>query len=130
MFHTTSGVNTHKGAIFSLGIFVCAESYARFNNVDTFSVIRKMCQGLVKNDLQKNNQNLTAGEQQFIQYGQGGARQVAQEGYPIIEKIALPFLKNRQGTTNQRLLDTLMKIATVIEDSNLIKRAGNIEVIN
>ena len=129
-FHTTSGVNTHKGAIFSLGIFVCAESYARFNNVDTFSVIRKMCQGLVKNDLQKNNQNLTAGEQQFIQYGQGGARQVAQEGYPIIEKIALPFLKNRQGTTNQRLLDTLMKIATVIEDSNLIKRAGNIEVIN
>ena len=130
MFNATNGVNTHKGAIFSLGIFVCAESYAKTNQKNTFSVIRQMCKDLVKDDLQKNNQNQTAGERQFIQYGQGGARQVAQDGYPIVEKIALPFLKNSRGTTDERLLDTLMKIATVAQDSNLIKRAGNIQVID
>lgn len=127
MYAATDGVNTHKGAIFSLGIFVTARSFALENQEDTFTVIKKMCAGLVKHDLGKLKKPHTAGERQFIRYGAGGVRQMAQAGYPVVEKIALPFLKNREGTLNQRLLDTLMLIAGSTQDSTFIKRSGGLQ---
>lgn len=130
MFKATSGVNTHKGAIFALGIFVCAESYCQKNQTEIFTTIKKMCTGLVEHDLKLNNKQQTAGEKEFQQYGAGGAREQAERGYPIVRNVALPFLKKRTGNFQTRLLDTLMKIATVTVDSNLIKRAGNYEIIN
>lgn len=129
MFTATKGVNTHKGAIFALGIFVCAESYIQTKHTDLFSTIKQMCAGLVEHDLKLNNHAQTAGEKEFLYYGAGGAREQAEAGYPIVSDIALPFLKERKGTTQDRLLDTLMKIATVTIDSNLIKRAGDYHVI-
>lgn len=93
-----------------------------------FEVIQAMTQGLVKHDLGKKSE--TAGERQFLQYGKGGVRAEAEAGYPLVRDVALPFLSQTQGNLNVRLLDTLMKIASEIEDSNLIKRAGNVEVID
>ncbi|MBA1392742.1 triphosphoribosyl-dephospho-CoA synthase [Lactobacillus sp. XV13L] len=125
MFSATNGVNTHKGAIFALGIFVCAESYSQTNGTELFATITKMCRGLVEHDLVQNNQHKTAGEQEFLKYGTGGARAQAEQGYPTVREAALSFLQNSTGTLQTRLLDTLMKIATVTVDSNLIKRAGS-----
>lgn len=127
MFTTTSNVNTHKGAIFSLGLFVCAAAYCEKNDKDEFLVVKQMTKGLVKRDLGKSQ--LTAGERQFVKYGKGGARAQAEAGYPLVKEVALPFLKQSKGDLNIRLLDTLMKIVSEIEDSNLIKRANNIEII-
>lgn len=59
----------------------------------------------------------------------GGVRAEAEAGYPIVKNVALPFLAKSTGELNTRLLDTLMKIVRQIEDSNLIKRAGNIQVV-
>ena len=64
-----------------------------------------------------------------MQYCKGGVRAEAEAGYPLVRDVALPFLSQTTGDLNVRLLDTLMKIVSEIEDSNLIKRAGNIEVI-
>ena len=127
MFAATNNVNTHKGAIFSLGLFVCASSYCQKNGRDEFTVIRKMTKGLVKHDLGQKQE--TAGERQFLQYGKGGVRAEAEAGYPLVQNIALPFLAATNGDLNMRLLDTLMKIVSQIEDSNLIKRAGTPNVI-
>ena len=129
MFTATHGANTHKGAIFALGIFVCAESYSMTNKTELFLTITKMCKGLVQRDLVQNNELQTAGEQEFVKYKIGGARAQAEQGYPIVREVALPFLKSSTGTVQTRLLDTLMKIATVAVDSNLIKRAGNYDVV-
>ncbi|WP_251716210.1 triphosphoribosyl-dephospho-CoA synthase CitG [Lactobacillus agrestimuris] len=129
MFETTDQVNTHKGAIFSLGIFVCAKTYSDKHDLLIYDVIRAMCAGLVKNDLQKKENFKTAGELQYLKYGQGGVRELAESGYPIIENYSLPFLKESTGTINQRLLDTLMAIASVTIDSTFIKRAGGIEKV-
>lgn len=129
MYIATKGINTHKGAIFSLGIFVCAESYSKKNQTEIFTTIKRMCHGLVEHDLINNNKLQTAGEKEYQQYGTGGARQQAEQGYPIISDIALPFLKNSSGSLQVRLLDTLMKIATITVDSNLIKRAGNYDAV-
>ena len=57
-------------------------------------------------------------------------RAEAEAGYPLIKNVALPFLEKSHGDLNTRLLDTLMKIVSQVEDSNLIKRAGNIDVID
>lgn len=128
MFNATKNINTHKGAIFSLGLFVCASSYCQNHpNTDEFTVIQAMTRGLVKHDLGQKSE--TAGERQFLKYGKGGVRAEAEAGYPLVRDVALPFLKQTTGDLNVRLLDTLMKIVSEIEDSNLIKRAGNIEVI-
>lgn len=127
MFTVTHQVNTHKGAIFSLGLFVCASAYCQNRVIDEFTVIQKMTRGLVKHDLGQKDE--TAGEKQFLQYGKGGVRAEAEAGYPLVRDIALPFLEHTTGDLNTRLLDTLMKIVSEIEDSNLIKRAGNVEVI-
>lgn len=129
MFTATHGVNTHKGAIFALGICACAESYSAVNNTELFLTITQMCRGLVHHDLVENNQLQTAGEKEFIQYQIGGARAQAEQGYPVVREVALPFLKNSTGTLQARLIDTLIKIAAVSVDSNLIKRAGNYSVI-
>ena len=128
MFVATQNVNTHKGAVFSLGLFVCAAAYCqKHQESNEFEIIKRMTQGLVKHDLGIKQE--TAGEQQFLQYGKGGVRAEAEAGYPLVEKVALPFLSQTTGDLNARLLDTLMKILSEVEDSNLIKRAGNIEVI-
>lgn len=129
MFKATDGVNTHKGAIFALGIFVCAESYCQKRQAELFATIAQMCKGLVEHDLVEHNKIQTAGEKEFQKYGAGGARAQAEQAYPTVRETALPFLKKSTGSLQTRLLDTLMKIATVTADSNLIKRAGNYQVI-
>lgn len=128
MLAATNNVNTHKGAVFSLGLFVCASSYCQNSHQDEFEVIQQMTKGLVERDLGKKKD--TAGEKQFLQYGKGGVRAEAEAGYPLVRDVALPFLAQTKGELNARLLDTLMKIVSEIEDSNLIKRAGNIEVVS
>lgn len=124
MLRATQAVNTHKGAIFSLGIFVCAQSYAKKHEQDVFEVIKKMSRGLIHHDLSTlNKKHLTAGQEQYVKYQIGGVRELAERGYPIVKDISLPYLKMSQGTINQRLLDTLMKIASRAEDTTFVKRA-------
>jgi triphosphoribosyl-dephospho-CoA synthase len=128
MLAATNNVNTHKGAVFSLGLFVCACAYCQKHGGNEFEVIQMMTKGLVKHDLGEKSE--TAGERQFLQYGKGGVRAEAEAGYPLVRSVALPFLAQTSGDLNTRLLDTLMEIVSEIEDSNLIKRAGNVEVID
>ncbi|MBM7543628.1 triphosphoribosyl-dephospho-CoA synthase CitG [Weissella beninensis] len=130
MFTATNGVNTHKGAIFSLGILVCATAYvsqhARTINItNIIDVVKRMLANLVNDDLAnlKPNKPLTAGQQQYLKYGKTGIRGEAQAGFPTVLQFGLPMLRKSSGTINQRLLDTLMKIAQNTQDSNLIKRA-------
>ncbi|GAB6091971.1 triphosphoribosyl-dephospho-CoA synthase CitG [Furfurilactobacillus curtus] len=133
MFTATHGVNTHKGAIFSLGIIVTAagatidvDSNLRSNQI--FDIAKQMLTGVLKSDFtnlsHRDPESLTAGERQFLKYGKTGIRGEATAGFPTVRELALPFLRQTTGTTMDRLLDTLIKIAGETSDSNLIKRAG------
>lgn len=138
MFHATNGVNTHKGAIFSLGIFVCATAYLKKNKMYTqatlVATIKAMLINLLKDDFKeiykKPKNKLSAGELQFLKYKTLGIRGEAIAGYPAVFGLALPFLKNTRGSINNRLLDTLMYIAGHASDSNLIKRAQNVTILD
>lgn len=130
MLEATDKVNTHKGAIFSLGILFTAHVYQKHRALNLREIICQMLVGLTKNDFKrlKYKKDLTAGEAQFLTYGILGIRGEAEAGFPSVFDIALPYLRESSGTTNRRLLDTFMTLASVIEDTNLLKRAVNLSV--
>jgi triphosphoribosyl-dephospho-CoA synthase CitG len=133
MLQATKGVNTHKGAIFSLGIAVVATAYAKSGKLPEIKdTIKKILKNLTTNDFKNvsSKAELTAGEKQYQQYGLTGIRGEAEAGFPSVFNIALPCLRQAQGNRNQRLMDTLMKIISTLPDSNLIKRAGGIEILD
>lgn len=139
MFNATNNVNTHKGAIFSLGVLVSATGYWYARNEGDLvisqisQIVRLMLRGLTTSDFAgisgRAESNLTAGQRQFLLYGETGIRGEAEKGYPTVTKVGLPFLRKVTGTRNQRLLDTLMIIVSESKDSNLIKRAGNTDIV-
>lgn len=128
MLQATHGVNTHKGAIFALGLFVCASSYTQTHGGDCYQIIQAMTQGLLAHDLKNPLAGHTAGEQQFVKYQLGGARQAAEQGYGAVKR-AVKFLETCQGSCQERILDTFMFLAGQVPDSTLVKRAGNPEVL-
>lgn len=136
MFKATNGVNTHKGAVFSLGVLTCAEAYRiKHPQLDLTTIVKRMLKGLTASDYDieklhaKPVEQLTAGEKEFLRYGIKGIRGEAEAGYPTVMQIGVPALKKSQGTTMQRLLDTFMHIVAQTEDTNLIKRAGRHDVV-
>lgn len=137
MFQATQHVNTHKGAIFSLGVLVAAAGYqtqtAPYQTTRTIAVVQAMLKGLTANDFaglaQKAPDQLTAGERQYLKYGTTGIRGQAEAGFPVVTTVSLPYLRQSQGTRTQRLLNTLMTIVAHTADSNLIKRAGTDTIV-
>ncbi|WP_155287505.1 triphosphoribosyl-dephospho-CoA synthase CitG [Lacticaseibacillus zhaodongensis] len=133
MFEATNGVNTHKGAIFSLGILVAATAYqqnatAAFSSVQL--VIKRMLAGLTEQDFartaEKPKAALTAGEKLYLGYGLTGVRGEAEAGYPSVFAHGLPTLRQAEGSLNERLLDSLLAITAHFTDTNLIHRAGTV----
>lgn len=140
MFGATHGVNTHKGAIFSLGIMLTAAAFqdrhpkvVPTGNAGLMQVIQKMLAALIDHDLANGDmhdvRNLTAGEYQYVKYGFLGIRGEAAAGFPVVMNHAYPFLARRTGSINERFLDTLLHILLYADDSNLIKRSGNPDIL-
>lgn len=135
MFQATKGINTHKGAIFSLGILVAAFAYqAKHTELTVVEVVQQMLSGLTAQDYahleDKTADQLTAGERAYLTYHVTGIRGEAEAGFPTVMMVGLPALKASQGTTNQRLLDVMMQLLAHSVDTNLIKRAKSVEVVD
>lgn len=81
MFKATAGVNTHKGTIFSLGILTGTVATLKgrqlpVTQLNVQRVVKEMLANLLATDLDglKHGQQLTAGERQYLAYGQTGIR--------------------------------------------------------
>ncbi len=135
MFATTNGVNTHKGAVFTLGVLSAATGYAWQQGALTAErvqqTVKEMLVDLIADDLgkMKADQDHTAGENQYLKYGITGIRGEAAAGYPSVFQIGLPTLQATSGDWQTRILTTLLAIATQIEDSTLVHRAKDPKVI-
>lgn len=137
MLKATAGINTHKGAIFSLGIVTAAVGFNlqhhQLNNENLQHTIREMLVNLINEDLKNkrnDGQSQTAGIQQYQKYGLGGVRSEAAAGYPVVFDHGLPAFNTYQDLNfNDRLVMTLMVIARYTTDSTLIKRASSPEII-
>lgn len=130
MFTATGGVNTHKGAIFSLGIILTAFAYAQKNHPNyTLNDIQAIIQQMTCNILDDfHHHQDTAGEKQFAKYHLTGARGEAYRGFPTVFKIGVPYLTQTDGTTQEKLINTLLFLAANVEDSNLLKRSNDPQI--
>lgn len=134
MFAATNGVNTHKGAVFSLGILVAAVAFVqKHRDTSVQGVVQGMLAGLCEHDFDGISDlpesELTAGERLYVEHGLTGVRGEAEAGYPSVFDVGLPKLLTASGTLNERLLDTLLAILTYFIDTNLIHRAGTLDVL-
>jgi triphosphoribosyl-dephospho-CoA synthase len=138
MLKATNGINTHKGVIFSLGIIVSAIGYLnrhrQLNSVDDILETVKQMMTHVLDDFQglenKPLEQLSHGERLYLKYNVQGIRREAYQGFPIVQAYALPYLREAGELTNEAILDTLILIMKHCEDTNLIKRAGDIKVLD
>ncbi|USF26876.1 2-(5''-triphosphoribosyl)-3'-dephosphocoenzyme-A synthase [Firmicutes bacterium ASF500] len=135
MFSATGGVNTHKGAIFTLGTICGAvgrlwTAEAPCRSPETIlAECAAMASAAVRADLTalKNRSARTAGEQAYLEQGLTGARGEAAKGFPNIRDIALPALKTAL-TAGQSKNDagaaTLLRLIAQGTDTNMVARGG------
>ena len=133
MIEASSGINTHKGAIFSLGLMSSAAAMSHMKDHD-FSYMKiceyagQLSESLVKRQLdEKNPKETTHGREIYNKYHISGIRGEAERGFPTIREHSYPFLLKliKDGMSlNDASVNVLMKIIMNTEDTNLISRGG------
>ena len=131
MLRATGGINTHKGAVFSLGILCGAVATLSAQDWKDPEAVGRRCaaisRGLVRKDFEFMDTPVTAGEKLFEQYGITGARGQAEAGFSVARQVGLPVLEQglAQGRSfNDCLCAALLHILVATQDTNLIKRSN------
>lgn len=124
MFTATGGINTHKGAIFTLGL-LCAAA-GRCETTDPTEIcaqVAAMTQGITKTDFTGMQ---TTGEVLFVRHGITGIRGQAEAGFPALLQVGLPVLEAglaRGLTPEEAGCAALLHLMCAITDTNLIARS-------
>lgn len=126
MMRTTDGANTHRGAIWALGLLVTAAALEPADLSAAGLGLRAGRLALIED----RNQSLASyshGAEVSRTYGVMGAREQAQMGFPAVTQTGLPQLKRSRaachGEQNARL-DALLAIMTTLSDTCVLYRAG------
>lgn len=132
MRKATGGVNTHKGAIFTLGL-ICAAlgrlDPAQWQADKILSECAAMTQGITARDFAgiTRDSATTAGQTLYVRYGITGVRGQAESGFPAIAQVGLPTLKKgiEAGLSlNDAACCVLIHLICATEDTNMIHRGG------
>ncbi|QNH75122.1 triphosphoribosyl-dephospho-CoA synthase [Pseudomonas protegens] len=125
MLATTGGVNTHRGAIWALGLLVAATALEPRSTRAGSVALRAARLALLEDRYAPRP--LSHGAQVAIRYGVRGAREEAQQGFPAVLQWGLPQLKRSRaqghGEQNARL-DALLAIMSQLADTCVLYRAG------
>ena len=126
MLEATGGVNTHRGAIFALGLALYARGMEMSVNEEVMqNNLSKIAQVVLRNSLDKSELHSTHGEAAVQRYGVKGARAMATEGYQALWSEWLPlyrFLSSRPKEERMQL--TLLNIMSTLDDTCVIYREG------
>lgn len=129
MFRATGGVNTHKGAIFCLGLLCAAAGRLPQAQRTPEAICReaaKLCDGIT-GELTAPTANPTAGQRLYAAYGVTGVRGEAEKGFPTVLNAGLPALEAAlaQGySLNDAACWALLAIIAQGGDTNLMARGG------
>ena len=133
MLEATGGVNTHKGAIFSIGITCAALGrldralWARPARV--LAEVAAMASGLTERDFAgvTAENAVTAGQKLYVQYGITGVRGQVEAGLPAVLYYGLPTLEEglaRGYDINRSGCGALLEILANSTDTNIIARSS------
>jgi triphosphoribosyl-dephospho-CoA synthase len=123
MLQATGGANTHRGAIWSLGLLVSAAAMGA-NSPDAAAYRASQLAELPDWSAPKQQSN---GSRVIQSYRVPGARGEAQAGFPHVLTIGLPILhrSRQQGSSETRArLDALLAIMASLDDTCLLHRGG------
>lgn len=135
MLSATNGINTHKGAIYTIGL-LCGAMGRLWQPDDPASPIDDIlreCAMLVRESAQKDLEKVstgyvqTAGEKLYIELGLKGIRGEVSAGLPSVSGIALPVFKKLLDDGYSRNLAgaiTLIHLIASVDDTNLYHRGG------
>jgi triphosphoribosyl-dephospho-CoA synthase len=130
MLAATRGVNTHRGAIFMLGL-LCAAAGAASAAAEVLSpsVIRRTLQARWGAALSARAQRPSSlpGGMAARRLGLRSASAEAALGFPVLFETAVPALQAAKGrglARHHARVDTLFNIIASLDDSNLAHRGG------
>lgn len=127
MLEVTGGVNTHRGAIWALGLLVTAA--AQETQPAPAAVTLRAARLARLEDRHIPQRAPSNGERVRQRYGVGGARAEAQAGFPGALHHGLPQLARSRaagaGESHARL-DALLAIMAQLDDTCVLHRAGEI----
>ncbi|OXI24435.1 triphosphoribosyl-dephospho-CoA synthase MdcB [Burkholderia sp. AU15512] len=130
MLAATGGVNTHRGAIFGLGL-LCAAAGRRAMpgavpvgmTLGAFVSLRWGADILGGPRLPDSH-----GERASRRYGVGGARREAADGFTTVYAVGLPALRRTQrdlpGDPEAARVDACFALIAALDDTNLLHRGG------
>ena len=133
MLDATHGINTHKGAIFSIGITCAAlgrldRSFWK-DSARVLAEVSAMTKGLTAQDFAgvTAENAVTAGQKLYVQYGITGVRGQVEAGLPAVLEHGLPALEQglAQGyDINRAACGALLAILAHSTDTNIIARSS------
>ncbi len=123
LLDTTGGVNTHRGAIFGLGLLCAAAGAAPGTSLGTF--VKERWGEAIRNGPIALHSHGTRARRL---YGAPGARGEAAAGFPTLYTIALPALAQGRALAphdpEAARVHTVHAIVGVLQDTNLLHRGG------
>lgn len=124
MLLCTQGVNTHRGAIWALGLLVVAASIAPFSTAQELT--QRAAQLATIEDRYIPVQAPSNGAKVRKKYGVSGAREQAQQGFPCVHVGLKQLAKSRQqgASENAARVDALLAIASELADTCVLHRSG------
>lgn len=126
MMIATHGVNTHRGAIWALGLL----STAAAMTVSPFQSATDICQlagELAQIEDRYAPATFSKGQRASNHYQINGAKQQAQLGFPAITHHALPTLQHSRALGHSETharLDALLSLTAHLTDTCVLHRAG------
>lgn len=135
MFRATGGVNTHKGAVFSMGcaLGACGRLWTPEGPCREAERIltecRRMAAPAMAADWARLNPQRarTGGEKLYVSAGLRGGRGEAADGFPSVLRVGLPALRGaieRGSDLEEAGIAALLALIARAEDTNLVVRGG------
>jgi triphosphoribosyl-dephospho-CoA synthase len=124
MYQATQGSNSHKGAIWILGLLVSAAIRVPGENAREIAATAGAIARLPDRAQPKL---LTHGDIVRNRYGAGGARMEASANFPHIIKCGLPALRDRRARKYSEevcRLDALLSLMAELDDTCVLYRGG------
>lgn len=132
MFHTTGGVNTHKGAIYTLGVLCgsIGRLWSAEKPIADWDDLLTECGNMVRTSVAADLASAdgkTAGQQLYLKYGICGIRGEVANGLPSVRNIGLPCFQQSLAdgfSKNDAGVYTLLQLIANVADTNLYHRGG------
>ena len=130
MLRATGGVNTHRGAIFSIGLIAAAAAHLASNDtMPDDTALRGTLRRLWGAALDRFEAPYPGAHGEMVRrrHGCGGARAEARAAFPAVFEVALPALRHaraRGASPARARLAALFALLGSVQDTNVLYRAG------